>query len=113
MKDPFLKRIEIGFRRSLIRLLGKFVSRKHEIISTVDYNACKYLFIRQDMIGDVLVSTPLFAALKKHYPQATIDVLLSSKNHFVLQNDPAIRKRWTYKKKIFSALKMLRAVRNE
>lgn len=111
VRDSFLKRIEIGFRRNLIRLLGEIVSRRHDFVSTLDYNTCKYLFIRQDMIGDVLVSTPLFAALKQHYPNSTIDVLLSSKNHFVLKNDPTIRERWIYNKKIFTALAMMRAIR--
>jgi ADP-heptose:LPS heptosyltransferase len=113
VNDPFFKCIEIGFRRALIRLLGKLVSRENKYTPDIDYNSCKFLFIRQDKIGDVLVSTPLFAALKKHYPNSTIDVLLSSKNHFVLQNDPAIRKRWVYNKKFFAALAMMRTIRKE
>jgi ADP-heptose:LPS heptosyltransferase len=113
VNDPVLKRLEIGFRRTLIWLLGMLASRKNKFIPDIDFNACKFLFVRQDMIGDVLVSTPLFAALKKHYPNSTIDVLMSSKNYFVLQNDPAICKRWVYNKSIFTALSMLRAIRKE
>jgi ADP-heptose:LPS heptosyltransferase len=113
VNDPFFKRIEIGFRRTLIRLLGNLVARENKFTPDIDYNSCKFLFIRQDKIGDVLVSTPLFVALKKHYPNSTIDVLLSSKNHFVLQNDPAIRKRWVYTKKVFAALAMMRTIRKE
>jgi ADP-heptose:LPS heptosyltransferase len=113
VNDPLLKRIEIAYRHALIWLLGKLVSRSHELRPDIDYNTCKFLFIRQDMIGDVLVSTPLFTAIKTHYPHAVIDVLLSSKNHFVLQNNPAIRKRWIYNKKVGAALAMMRAIRKE
>ena len=65
------------------------------------------------MIGDVLISTPLFDILKKKYPQAQIDVLLSPKNHFVLQNDPLIRKRWIYNKHFLQTISLIRGVRKE
>jgi ADP-heptose:LPS heptosyltransferase len=65
------------------------------------------------MIGDVLVSTPLFGMLKKKYPKAQIDVFMSSKNHFVLQNDPAIRKRWVYDKHFFRSIRLLSEIRKE
>lgn len=80
---------------------------------TGGFETAKYLFIRQDMIGDVLISTPLFDILKKKYPQAQIDVLLSPKNHFVLQNDPLIRKRWIYNKHFLQTISLIRGVRKE
>ncbi len=113
MSDPFTKRIEIAFRRDLIRFLNFFCGRQKGKIQVSDLKNAKFLFIRQDMIGDVLVSTPLFALLKKKYPLAIIDVLLSPKNHFVLQNDPFIRKRWIYSKRIFSIIRLLRSIREE
>jgi len=113
MKDTLLKRIELWFRRLLILLLGCIFRRKHELPNNVDFNTCKFLFIRQDLIGDVLISTPLFAVLKKHYPDAIIDVLLSVKNQFVLENDPLIRKRWVYNKKLRDVISIINSVRNE
>lgn len=113
MSDTLVKRIEIGFRFFLIRLLSRLVHRSTILPLHIDYNTCKFLFIRQDMIGDVLISTPLFAVFKKKYPQATLDVLLSRKNHFVLANDPLIRKHWVYEKSIGSAFKMLCGIRRE
>ncbi len=65
------------------------------------------------MIGDVLVSTPLFEVLKRLYPGATLDVLLSSNNYFVLENDPNIRKRWMYTKRVFSTFNLVRSLRRE
>lgn len=65
------------------------------------------------MIGDVLVSTPLFSALHARYPGARIDALLSMNNDFVLENDPAITRRWVYEKTPGSAISLLRNIRKE
>jgi len=113
MKDPLQKRIERWFRRLLIQLLGRLFRRKNTLHSNIDFNTCKYLFIRQDRIGDVLISTPLFGVLKKHYPRAIIDVLLSERNYFVLENDPLIHTRWMYRKKIGRIISLIRALRSE
>ena len=113
MRDSFLKRIEIVLRRFLIFMLGFFVRRQHQPSKSLDFNSCKILFIRQDRIGDVLISTPIFTSVKEHYPSALIDVLLSENNHFVLQNDPIIRKCWIYKKSIGEVITLIRSIRKE
>jgi ADP-heptose:LPS heptosyltransferase len=113
MRDSFLKRIEILLRRFLIIFLGLFVHRRNRSSNTIDINSSKILFIRQDRIGDVLVSTPIFASVKKHFPSAIIDVLLSDNNQFVLMNDPIIRKRWIYRKRIGKAIALIRSIRKE
>jgi ADP-heptose:LPS heptosyltransferase len=46
----------------------------------------------------------VFASLKDHYPAARIDVLLGMHNSFMLENDPAIGKRWIYRKKNIRAI---------
>jgi ADP-heptose:LPS heptosyltransferase len=109
----FLKPIEIGFRRFLVRLLGFLVKRSRPLPSSIDFASRKYLFVRQDRIGDVLVSTPLIHAMKDRYPNATVDFLLSSNNHFVLANEPLVRKRWIYKKTALSAIDILISIRRE
>jgi ADP-heptose:LPS heptosyltransferase len=111
--DPFFKRVEIGFRRILIQSVGRLRKQRTLPPADIEFNRCKFLFVRQDRIGDVLVSTPLFFLLKKMYPDGVIDVLLSSNNHFVLQNDPSIRKRWMYSKRLFSTIALIRAIRRE
>ena len=109
----FLKPVEIGFRRVLLRVLGLFVKRGRVLPRSVNFAEKKYLFVRQDRIGDVLVSTPLIYALKSKYPEATVDFLLSSNNHFVLANEPLVRNRWIYKKTLASAISILRMIRRE
>jgi ADP-heptose:LPS heptosyltransferase len=113
MRDSFLKRIEILLRRFLIFVLGSFVSRRNLPSDTIDFNSSKILFIRQDRIGDVLISTPIFTSIKAHYPSAIVDVLLSENNHFVLMNDPFIRKRWIYQKNIGKVISLIMSLRNE
>ncbi len=109
----FLKPVEIGFRRLLVRLLGLLVKRSRPLPASIDFSSRKYLFVRQDRIGDVLVSTPLIHAMKDRYPNASVDFLLSSNNHFVLANEPLVRKRWIYDKTAASAIDILRKVRRE
>ena len=89
-----LKRIELAFRRIMLVVTGKLVRRSRQPEKSLDFNRSKILFVRQDRIGDVLVSTPLLTAVKRHYPGAIVDVLLSTNNHFVLANHPLVRKRW-------------------
>ena len=108
-----LKTLERGVRRALLSSLRILSRRKKNLPPGLDFNACKVLFIRQDRIGDVLISTPLFAALKHHYPGIVIDVFMSRNNHFVLANDSQIRKRWVYTKQLFSAIRTLRDIRSE
>jgi ADP-heptose:LPS heptosyltransferase len=108
-----LKTIELAFRRFLLRSLSAVVKRGTPLPEGMDFNAVKVLFVRQDRIGDVLVSTPLIHALKLHFPGMVIDFLLSSNNHFVLQHEPLVRKRWVYRKNVFSALMIVLGVRHE
>lgn len=112
MNQP-LKNIEVAFRRFLLRSLKYFSRSRQDPPKGVDYNKCKFLFIRQDRIGDVLVSTPLFLTLKNSYPDAAIDVLLSRNNHFVLDHAPYIRNRWVYTKKLWASFLLLRSIRRE
>jgi ADP-heptose:LPS heptosyltransferase len=109
----FLKPVELGFRRVLLRVLGLFVRRGRALPAAIDFSTRKYLFVRQDRIGDVLVSTPLIHTLKSKYPKATVDFLLSGNNHFVLSNEPLVRKRWIYRKTLASAWQILRSIRAE
>lgn len=48
----------------------------------------RILVIRRDNIGDLVCTTPLFAALRARYPQAHIAALVNSYNAAVLQGNP-------------------------
>ena len=52
----------------------------------------KILIIKFRFIGDVLLTTPLVANLKTHYPDASIHFALNQGTQAVIQNNPQIDK---------------------
>jgi len=48
----------------------------------------KILVIRRDNIGDLVCTTPMFSALRQHYPDAHIAALVNSYNADVLAGNP-------------------------
>ncbi|MDF0605916.1 glycosyltransferase family 9 protein [Neisseriaceae bacterium TC5R-5] len=58
----------------------------------------RILLIRRDNIGDLVCTTPLILALRQHFPQAQLDVLVNSYNAPVLQGHPAIDQLYVYTK---------------
>lgn len=107
----FFKPLELAFRRGLIRFLGR-VARRNASRVTIPEKA-NVLFLRQDRIGDLLVSTAIIHALASAKPLWQIDMLLGKSNVAILEHDPVIRRRWFYDKKISSTIKLIRALRRE
>lgn len=60
--------------------------------------APKFLVIRRDNIGDLVCTTPLFAALRAQHPKCWIGVLANSYNAPVLENNPDIDAIYAYRK---------------
>lgn len=60
--------------------------------------ALSFLIIRRDNIGDLVCTTPLFSALREHFPDARIDALVNSYNMAVLENNPEIDRVFWYAK---------------
>ncbi len=58
----------------------------------------KILLIRRDNIGDLVCTTPAFAALRKHYPNAQIRALVNSYNAEVLRGTPNVDHVFVYQK---------------
>lgn len=56
------------------------------------------LVIRRDNIGDLVCTTPAFAVLRKHYPNAQIGALVNSYNAEVLRGNPNVDKVFVYQK---------------
>ena len=85
-------------------------------------NVRKILVIRLDGIGDVLLSTPVYEALKKQYPSAKLTVLVGAHTKGVIKMNPYIdnvlvlRNTWfttISKIKFGEILSMLRKIRKE
>ncbi|MFZ4536211.1 glycosyltransferase family 9 protein [Propionivibrio sp.] len=58
----------------------------------------KFLVIRRDNIGDLVCTTPLIHALRKHFPDARIDALVNSYNQPVLAGNPDLDNVYAYTK---------------
>ncbi len=63
--------------------LRKLTIPQKEDISTI-------LFLRNDRIGDMVLSTAAFKALRTIYPQAKITVVASENNNQIIRNNPNI-----------------------
>jgi lipopolysaccharide heptosyltransferase II len=57
----------------------------------------RILLLRHDRVGDMVLSTPVFRALKTRYPDAKITVLASEKNQEILLNNPNVDEILIYK----------------
>ncbi|TAL23005.1 MAG: glycosyltransferase family 9 protein [Nitrospirae bacterium] len=58
----------------------------------------KILFIRRDNIGDLVCTTPAIHAVRNHYPDAKIGILVNTYNVDAIRNNPDINEIYTYEK---------------
>lgn len=56
----------------------------------------KILVIKRDKIGDLILTTPLFALIKSRLPSAELHLLANTYNGWVVENDPHIDRLWLY-----------------
>ena len=81
----------------LFDLIGTTVTAPFRLLrSRMPKDVKKILVIRLDHIGDLLFSTPVFQAIKKAYPHAKLDVLVSKKNKEIVKDNPFIDGIMTY-----------------
>ena len=92
--------------KQLFRILGR--SEKPVNISDIEPSKVKnILIVRQhNQLGDMLCSVPLFAAIRKRFPEAHITLVASPINYEILFSDinPFIDKVITYRKSPFKNL---------
>ncbi|MBU3698435.1 MAG: glycosyltransferase family 9 protein [Candidatus Kapabacteria bacterium] len=88
MAESAIKKIELAIRRFYNARAGgnaePMVVEAPKVVLDIA-SLHRVLLLRQDRIGDVLVSTPIISALRKHLPSARIDVVLSTNNIAVRQ----------------------------
>ncbi len=112
-----LKRLELAFRRAFIkRLYGS-----HPPTITVQSpeesfylpSNCRILLLRQDRIGDVIVSMPIMRLLRQKYPEARIDIMLGDNNiavkNLVLTYCDTV---WRYTKRLPKLLGLMHSLRD-
>lgn len=126
MNKKVFKQLRRQLGNKCIRQVKKFRQRKAtnttsnfhsyngaEQLGDRDLNSAKVLFLRQNAIGDAIISTPVFVALKAHYPDITIDVLLNRRNRTVYDNDANIRRTYVIKMRPLDIVPIIRLIRRE
>ncbi|MEO6940724.1 MAG: glycosyltransferase family 9 protein [Candidatus Kapaibacterium sp.] len=115
MKTPLFRRtlhtLELGIRRSFLFALSLRKKRGQAQTVTLAPNAT-ILFLRQDRIGDAIVTTPLLVALQHRYPDAHIMMLLGSNNQAIRDMLPVECETFIFTKNVVKDRKLIRQLRS-
>jgi ADP-heptose:LPS heptosyltransferase len=110
-----LKPLERRIRKLLLRrsgFTGALIRRPEDAIRLPPNAAI--LMLRAERIGDVLVTIPIIRAVRRRYPLARVDILLTDANmHAAHAVSPWIDRVWVYHKRPVSALALIRKIRAE
>ncbi|SRR5579883_2157431 len=109
-----LKPIELFFRRTFLRILQWIGGNRQPSANPPSIpDSPSILILRQDRLGDVLMSTFLLAALKMRYPSSRIAILLGKNNIQAKPLLPFDCETYLYQKNVVTDLGMLRKIRRE
>jgi ADP-heptose:LPS heptosyltransferase len=106
-----LQRIEQSLRLPLYKLASLFVTSKEASLPLDGHSMKRILLIRDDRIGDMVVSLPLFQFLKETFPHIQIDVLCTQYNVSVLQENPNVSQKYLLPKSLFRRFFFFRKLR--
>lgn len=109
----FLKKIESLNRRFMYSLLKRILRTKQLKVPINASKFKKFLILRYDAVGDMVVTTPVFDLIKQNLPDAEIHVLASHRNYSLLRHDSRIKKYFILVPKFFSVLSLARKMRKE
>jgi ADP-heptose:LPS heptosyltransferase len=112
--DSWLKRVELAVRRAFVRGVraGNIPRMITRPMDAFKLNAPRILILRQDRIGDVLVSEPIVRAIRAALPAATIELLLSPNNLAALPAmAPHINGHLVYEKGLAGLIRTIRTIR--
>ena len=101
-----MKWIENLFRKLGFFFFRVFLRNKHVQLPLDTSKIRKILLLRYDVLGDMIVTTPLFNVLKNKLPNVEIHVLGSKRNVGLLAFDNRISKVLCYEKTVSSLLKI-------
>ncbi|MBI5325971.1 MAG: glycosyltransferase family 9 protein [Ignavibacteriae bacterium] len=71
----------------------------------------KILFIQLGKIGDMILLTPLFRAVKEKYPDSEIDIIASRRNNMIIRNNPFLNNIIVYEKTPIKFINTIRQIR--
>jgi ADP-heptose:LPS heptosyltransferase len=109
-----LKPVELFFRRVFLWGLGrKGRNRPNGAVGFTIPESPSILILRQDRLGDVMMSTFLIGALRERFPKSKIGILLGKNNVAVFPLLPFDCEKYLYSKNVIADIKELRKIRNE
>lgn len=83
-----VKAIYLNVRGFALKALSLFFIKKKSLLSLRSIQSI--LFIRIDRVGDMVLSTPAFKAIKAALPQVRLTVMASPANAAILKNNPDV-----------------------
>jgi ADP-heptose:LPS heptosyltransferase len=100
----FGKKLEIAFKNIISKTLKSILQQEPQVPHP-PYN--KVLFIRYGGIGDMILSIPVFGAVRGDNPNAIIDVLCDRKNVVPLLDSNVVDSCFFYDKKVHLIIKLI------
>jgi lipopolysaccharide heptosyltransferase II len=88
--NPQIKLMYLKFRAASLAAIKLFFAPYPNGVQQGLNRFRKILFIRTDRIGDMVLSTPAFKAIKTAFPDAVLTVLASRTNYSLIQSDPHV-----------------------
>jgi len=108
-----LKTLEHKFKSFFFWLCRGFLRQGRPGFERLDADKIRCaLFLRPEKIGDMVISFPVFDALREKYPHIRMSLLGSPRNFAIIKDDPRFEKIFLYRKNL-SDFKTLRAIRRE
>ena len=109
-----LKRFEHWIKAAVFGLCKIFLKRGRTLDGPIDTAQVKrVLFLRPEKIGDMVISLPIFDALKEKYPHISISILASPRSLSLVKDDPRFDKVFIYRKRLIRDIRELLAIRRE
>ena len=103
--------------RTLLSFLSRYHQHREPILLDTKYRQMpdfeRILVLSTTAIGDTLLSTPTFAALRKEYPHALIKAMIRDKFSCLFENNPAIDGVIHFRPGWGNFLRTLKKVRNQ
>jgi len=102
------KSIERGLKNLATKILRAFLSQPLKIPSP-PYR--RILFLRYDVLGDMILSIPVFKTFRQQYPETQIDALCSTRNYILLEGTDLVDNIYIYERNPIQNFKLIRNLR--
>ena len=114
MLSKVLHPLEVAFRHAIIYPVLRLLLGNKPHYNQIDLHKIhRILIFRQDRIGDMIITTPIFAKLRKINPALHISVLASPVNAELARADRNVDRVYVAEKKIGSLIRQILALRKE